>query len=199
MMVGIGVAVAFLYSGTGSSRPSSGQVADEGRYMLLPAVPSDAVAVFCFSEAEGSCVDAFSKEIVEAAGDSRIAMSLHHSGKTLSPLYVIDAGRASDASSVRCSSIIRTACANGMFADSVSCGNLPHVRKSLSDRVLVVASPQENLVKSSLRHLQSAECCHGPQFCRIFVILLKVRGVDGLQREGRSPFLRHFFGSQGSG
>jgi hypothetical protein len=157
MMVGIGVAVAFLYSGTGSSRPSSGQVADEGRYMLLPAVPSDAVAVFCFSEAEGSCVDAFSKEIVEAAGDARIAMSLHHSGKTLSPLYVIDAGRASDASSVRCSSIIRTACANGMFADSVSCGNLPHVRKSLSDRVLVVASPQENLVKSSLRHLQSAE------------------------------------------
>ena len=43
MILGIGVAVAVLYSGTGGEKTRGGNVVpDQGRYMLLPAVPADA-------------------------------------------------------------------------------------------------------------------------------------------------------------
>lgn len=157
MIVGIGVAVAFLYSGSGSSKSGSAQVADENRYLLLPAVPSDAVAVFCFSDAEDSYAGSFSQKIQEAADDSRIVMSLHHSGKTLVPLFVIDAGRTSDQLSEVGQAVVKVAQEEGMFADTLACAAIPDIRKSLSGRTLVVVSANENLVKSSVRHLRSGE------------------------------------------
>lgn len=157
MIVGIGVAVAFLYSGTGSSKTGSTQVADENRYLLLPAVPSDAVAVFCFADAEESYAGAFSAGIQDAADDSRIVMSLHHSGKTLVPLFIIDAGRTSDQLSEVGQAVVEAAREEGMFADTLACSSIQGVRKSLSSRTVVIVSANENLVKSSVRHLRSGE------------------------------------------
>lgn len=157
MMVGIGVAVAFLYSGSGSSKAGSTQVADENRYLLLPAVPSDAVAVFCSSDAEDSYAGAFSAKLQDAAGDSRIVMSLHHSGKTLVPLYIIDAGRTSDQLSEVGQAVVKVAQEDGMYADTLACSSIQGIRKNLSSRTLVVVSANENLVKSSVRHLRSGE------------------------------------------
>ena len=91
MLVGIGVAVAFLYSGSDDAAETT---VDEGRYLLLPAVPSDAVAVMCYSEADDVENHLFSKELFRAAKSSRAVVSVHHSGAgVLKPFYVFDAGR----------------------------------------------------------------------------------------------------------
>lgn len=157
MILGVGVAVAFLYSGSGRDSASASKVADETRYLLFPAVPSDAVAVFCSSEAEGSFLSAFSEEIVQAAGDSRVVVSLHHSGKTLVPLFVIDAGKTSEKSTAVSLSLMEAAAGCGMHADTISCASVSDVRKNLASRSLVVVSKLENLVNSSIRHLRSGE------------------------------------------
>ena len=53
MLVGIGIALCVLYSGTGDSGDDAKEkVADNARYLLFPAVPSDAVLLSCFSEAD---------------------------------------------------------------------------------------------------------------------------------------------------
>ena len=157
MVVGIGLAVMFLYSGSGSSRPAASKVADESRYLLLPAVPSDAAAVFCFSDAEDVLPGLFSSELLAAAGDSRISVSFHHSGKGLVPLYVIDAGRASGELSKTALDVVDAAGCLGMHSDTLACNTVEGLRKSLSGRSLVIVSKLENLVKSSVRHLRSGE------------------------------------------
>lgn len=157
MVAGIGVAVAFLYSDSEPSGSDVTSVADESRYLLLPAVPSDAVAVFCFSEAEDCFEGAFSKEVVAACEDEKLLVSLHHSGKQLIPLYVVDAGRASAGLSQTGRAVYQAAIANGMYADTLSCATLDGVKRGIANRYLVLASKHENLVKSSVRHLQSGE------------------------------------------
>ena len=101
MVVGIGVAVAVLYSGTNTSRNDSvAKVSDDSRYLLLPAVPSDAVMLCCFSDADEALDDIYGGSAFPAALKEsgvrlgRMTVSLHFSGK-LSALYVIDMGRAS--------------------------------------------------------------------------------------------------------
>ena len=49
MLLGIGVAIAILYSGTDDE---GNAVPDQGRYLLLPAIPADAVLAGCFSNME---------------------------------------------------------------------------------------------------------------------------------------------------
>lgn len=157
MVIGVGVAVAFLYSGDGSSASDDAQVADQSRYLLLPAVPSDAVAVFCCSHAQESMLTAFSRDMADAAGNVAAVVSLHYSGKTLVPLFVFDAGRISEKSRAGSAVLLEAARSCGFSADTLSCSSVAGVRKSLSDRHVVVVSRLDNLVKSSLRHLRSCE------------------------------------------
>ena len=49
MLLFITIGVAVLYSGTGTKRVEY-KVADNSQFLLLPAVPTDALAVCCFSE-----------------------------------------------------------------------------------------------------------------------------------------------------
>ena len=155
MVLGLGVAVAFLYSETGSERPASSKVADESRYLLLPAVPSDAVAVFCFSDMEEASMDFFECGLTEAAGSSRTVVSVHHCGAgELKPLYVFDAGRASSSPSETVSTIIETAENDGFYTELIDCSSFEKLGKHLSGRSVILASKQENLVRSSIRHLQ---------------------------------------------
>ena len=155
MVLGLGVAVAFLYSGADSDRPASSKVADESRYLLLPAVPSDAVAVFCYSDVEDASMDFFDCELTEAAGSSRTVISVHHCGAAeLKPLYIFDAGRASSSPSQTVSTIIETAENAGFYTELIDCSSFEKLGKHLSGRSVVLASKQENLVRSSIRHLQ---------------------------------------------
>lgn len=131
LVVGTGLAVAFLYSGVESSKPAkSSKVASQDRYRLLAAVPSDAVLVACFSD--------------KGMLDSRMAVSMHYSGKLL-PLYVYDAGKASELPSDAAASLIDSLVRKGLTA-----------RYAVADRSMVIASESEALVQSSLRHLDKS-------------------------------------------
>ena len=152
MLVGIGVAVAFLYSG---SDETAEKTVDEGRYLLLPAVPSDAVAVMCYSEADDVENPLFSKELFNAAKSSRAVVSVHHSGAgVLKPFYVFDAGRSSSDTSAVASALLETAAAQGLHAELLQGSKYPSAGKHFASRSIVIASELENLVKSSVRHLQ---------------------------------------------
>lgn len=131
LIVGTGVAVGFLYSGVdngGSAKTS--KVASQDRYRLLAAIPSDAVLVACFSE--------------KGMLDSRMAVSMHYSGKLL-PLYVYDAGKPAELPSEAAASLIDSLSGKGMTA-----------RYAVAERSMVVASESEALVQSALRHLDKS-------------------------------------------
>lgn len=124
LVLGTGIAVAFLYSDTFSDDRSAGaQVADQSRYALLPAIPSDAVALACFSKAEHYGVKC------------RSAVSLHYSGDLI-PLYAYEVQDPEDAASM----------IDSMSSDGLLAGSVP-------GKPFVVASRSEVVLKSSLRHL----------------------------------------------
>ena len=116
MLVGIGVAIAFLYSGSDDTAEKT--TVDEGRYLLLPAVPSDAVAVMCYSEADDVENPLFSKELFRAAKSSHAVVSVHHSGAgILKPFYVFDAGRESSDTSAVAAALLQAAASQGLHAE----------------------------------------------------------------------------------
>ena len=155
MVLGLGVAVAFLYSGSGSEKSASSKVADESRYLLLPAVPSDAVAVFCFSDMEDASINLFPCGLTEAAGSMRAVVSVHHCGAAeLKPLYVFDAGRSSSSPSSAVTAVIEAAEEGKYYYELLDCSTFEKLGRNLSGRSVIVASKQENLVRSSVRHLQ---------------------------------------------
>lgn len=161
MVVGIGVAVAVLYSGTGSSRNDSvAKVSDDSRYLLLPAVPSDVVMLCCFSDADEALDDIYGGSTFPAALKEsgvrlgRMTVSLHFSGK-LSALYVIDMGRASGQPSIEAETVMDAARGCGMCVEYLDCSTTGS-EFSIANRSIVVASASEGLVKSSLRHIQKA-------------------------------------------
>ncbi len=163
MILGIGIAVAVLYSGTeGGTRPGN-DVPDEERYLLLPAVPADAVFVACLSDSEEGLSSLlsgapFASELADTIGSfrsvasSRMAVSLHYSGH-LQALYVFDAGKASAEPSEDAVSLMDFAGSCGMYAEYADCSALTDGGRDISRRSLVVMSSSETLVKSSLRHL----------------------------------------------
>ena len=137
LVAGTGLAVAFLYSGMeDDGKGKTSQVADEDRYLLFPAVPSDAVLVASFPKRD-------------------LAVSMHYSGK-LTALYVYDAGKASEIPSDKAVSIMEDARAKGLVAEYVDCSQMEGVGGRLSGRALVVASVSDRLVESSVRHLSKS-------------------------------------------
>ena len=69
MVVGIGAAVKFLYSGFQDNETVSSSVSDRNGLKLLAAVPADAIAVRCISDARDAADDPFvMKEIMSVAG-----------------------------------------------------------------------------------------------------------------------------------
>ena len=84
LLAGIGVALAFLYSGTGATK----KVAPPVRSALLAAVPSDAAAVICFSDLKTGA-ELLPAGIVPDAELNPSVVSLHYSGK-LVPLMIAE-------------------------------------------------------------------------------------------------------------
>lgn len=127
MTLGIGIAVAFLYSGTagnGVEHKSAGMAPVSGS--VLSAVPADAVLVAVYSEADGF------PSLKRSGG---MAMSLHHYSGKLHRLYAVAAGK----DTVAVNTAVREAKSKGMY---VSC-----------ESGLMLVSDSETLLRSSQRHL----------------------------------------------
>ena len=164
MMIGIGIAVSVLYSGTGSDKDAVGKVYDDSRYLLLPAVPSDAVMLCCLTDSDKALssiiTDSDFPSALASAMDQvgmnldRMTVSLHFSG-SLTPLYVFDLGKAATQPSDKAELVMQTAVGCSMSAEYLDCSTVG-TGHSIADHSIVVASSSESLVKSSLRHLQKA-------------------------------------------
>ena len=149
MVVALGIAIAFLYSGTDSG-DGTREVDMDGACSCLVAVPSDAVLVTCSSRLDKACTGLLSSyqlpdslltyiERGDLASMKRnsVAVSLHYSGKLI-PLYVFDIDGASDA-------------AVGFLAEKV--GEFGYTSQVDGDFLLV--SQSEALVKSASRHIDT--------------------------------------------
>ena len=161
MIVGIGISVAVLYSGTDNSKDKEmTKVAGDSRFLLLPAVPSDAVMLCCFSDAEKVSQSiygnsAFPSKLMESGARlGRMTASLHFAGK-LSTLYVLDLGKAASQPSADAEAVMEAARSCGMYVEYLDCSTTGS-EHSIADRSIVIASVSESLVKSSLRHIQKA-------------------------------------------
>ncbi len=159
MILGVGIAVALLYSGDGEQARKGNVVPDQERYLLLPAIPADAVLVACMDETEDAVSTLFSglgfasalADTLEAGAfdgiaSSKMAVSFHYNGE-LQPLYVFDAGKAAAEPSEDVSAFLA-------FAESV--GMHTGYAGQMSRRSLAIVSESETLVKSSLRHLEKS-------------------------------------------
>ncbi len=152
MILGIGVAVAFLYSGTGSGKAKGNAVPDQERYLLLPAVPADAVFVACMSDSDDA---SFMLPSDFPDVSMRTAVSLHYNGD-LQALYVFDAGKASSEPNEDASVLLDYAAGKGMYSDLVDCSAATDGRRSVSHRSVLLLSASETLVKSARRHLEKS-------------------------------------------
>lgn len=168
MILGVAVAVAVLYSGTGGDKPGKvNTVPDQERYLLLPAVPADAALAVCFPDVEeamsgllsgfdfpAALADSISAGRFKSIASSGLAVSMHYSGD-LRPLYVFEAGKADPEPSGDAAALMAFARSRGMSAEYLDCSSLPDDGHSISKRSVVIISDSDPLVKSSLRHLQN--------------------------------------------
>ena len=93
MIAGVGIAVVFLYSGDGERAAAETEMDFDNP--ALYAVPSDAAAVFCFSDCRDADYPFLDDTLFNAAGSLGAVVSLHYSAE-LVPLYIFDVGRASE-------------------------------------------------------------------------------------------------------
>lgn len=166
MVLGVGIAVAILYSGVDSGDERGGNVVpDQGRYLLLPAVPSDAMAVCCFDGAEAgmrgllngfefpaALADSMAAGKFKDFSSSRLAVSLHYSGD-VEALYLFDAGKSSAEPSHEASELMSYMRGRKMTVEFVDCSSAGSERDILKHSV-IIASESDLLVKSAVRHLQ---------------------------------------------
>ena len=164
-LIGLIVAgVMLLYSGTDTARAET-EVPDSQQYLLMPAVPVDAVMVGAFSNVEAvlpkilpaTGFAASLNELVEsqAVVIEQMVVSLHNLGR-IYPLYIIDAGVAQNETTALAMSVLAAAEDNGLYAEYFNCSTLDTPRK-IAGRSIVLASPYKELVLSSKRHLRASE------------------------------------------
>ena len=166
MIVGVGVAVAVLYSGVDSAQTRKGSfVPDQERYLLLPAVPADAALVACLSDVEDAVngplrgfrfPDALAAELAAGSfpsfSSASMVVSLHYGGK-MNPLYVFDAGQVVSEPSEDASALMSFAAGQGLYAQFVDCSKASDGTRSIAKHSVVLVSDTETLVKSATRHL----------------------------------------------
>ena len=193
MFLALGIAVAFLYSGTGDK--DRGEVSLKDAESCLVAIPSDAVLVGCSSRLDKACKSFLSSFALPDSlyadmerGDlaslrkSPMAVSLHYSGKLI-PLYVFDLDGVSEtAADVLLKRV-----------ESLGC------RTQKNGRFFLV-SESEALVKSAARHIDiKVSIVDAPGFAeaidaaqgdiRIFVPHLQIQKL--LSAAGKRTISRH--------
>jgi hypothetical protein len=166
MVLGVGIAVAMLYSGVDDGDQYGGNsVPDQGRYLLLPAIPSDAMAVCCFTQAEAGMsgllkgfefpavlADSMAAGKFNRFSSSRLSVSLHYSGD-VEALYVFDAGKSSSEPSADAAALMAFMRGRKMTVEFVD-GSSSGTDRDILKHSLIVASDSDLLVKSAVRHLQ---------------------------------------------
>lgn len=154
LALGTGVAVAVLYSGTGADRNDEFvQVADDSRYLLLPAVPSDAVLVSCMSDATFALPGMYGGLELDASFKGlRSVLSLHYSGE-LTALYVFGLGKTSSLDAVKAERMAESVRSQGFVAELVDCSSCLKNDSALYGQSILIVSESEILVKSAVRHL----------------------------------------------
>lgn len=146
MILGLGVAIAFLYSGTEGSSSERSVVADVP-YPGLSYVPSDALLVSCFSRVSQACKGVLSgfplmAELSAEFEDGHMAslhkssltVSLHYSGQ-LRTLYILDMKRVTEETET---AVLSFAEEHGLYAEK--------------KESMLLMSDSETLVRSSVRH-----------------------------------------------
>ena len=160
----VAAGIKFLYQGTESVRVEM-SIPDSPQYMLMSAVPVDAVMVGTFSNVENVLPkvvssNGFAASLVhyfqnQAITIDQMVVSLHNLGR-LYPLYVIDGGVAQQHPSTSARLVLAAAEENGLYAEYLDCSTLDDSRK-ISGRSIVLVSPLKELVLSSKRHLRASE------------------------------------------
>ena len=130
LVLGVGAAVAFLYSGFEGDDKVEIKVSGDGKHSLLCAVPSDAVLVGCFDKARKAKLSIEGVEIP----DVPVVVSMHYSGRLI-PLYVFDMHRKPEGAQA----LVDAAQEKYLFA--------------ASQNGMILISESETLVRSSQRHL----------------------------------------------
>lgn len=147
MIVLVGVAVAFLYSDNGGG-DSDEKVEISDDLALMSLVPSDAVLVANFGSS-GKNIPVFEYSVQNV---QRAAVSLHYAG-SLVPLYAFDMGRAGEDMSEQAASLIEEVRSKGHFAEYINGKTQAGLRGAATKREIVLASPSDVVLKSSLRHI----------------------------------------------
>lgn len=164
MILFVVLGVVFLYSGDDALHEET-EVPDSPQYVLMSAVPVDAVMVGCFSApdkvlSEILPADGFASSLEALMAAQRVELprmtvSLHNLGR-LYPLYVLDAGPAQGQPSEGARLMLAAAEDHELYAEYVDCSTLTTSRR-IAGRSVVLASPFKELVLSSKRHLRASE------------------------------------------
>lgn len=170
LLVCIAVLIAMLYDGGSKTSPGVGTPVRKTE-SLFCAVPSNAVAVAKFADlktaaenvlsGDVSSKDGFALSVGEAVVSGKLkelsvrpfAVSFQYS-REIVPLYIFDAGKSSDEDfDADIQAVSRLASAAGWSFGECDCSKIISVDDKLRGRRILLASPVENLVNSSLRHL----------------------------------------------
>lgn len=159
MIVVIVAGTAVLYR---QDSPSNKSI--ENKYGLAYAVPANAVAVFFLSDASelgapifasfdfpSRLADYFQNGNAGEIANNRMLISLHYAG-SLAPLYVFDAGSASENPSASSESLMAFARENGFCAQHVNCSDLAP-DSPLSSRSLVIMAKTNSQINVSKNQL----------------------------------------------
>lgn len=159
MLLALVIAIAVLYHDGDKKEQKV-----EARYELFQAVPSDAVAMACLSHVKdvsqpafsgftflSSLSDAISQGQFSTISEAPMAFSLHYSGK-LAPLYIFDAGAATQNPSSDASALMEFGRSKGLHTEYMDCSSVLD-GEGLALHSLVLMAETETLLKSSRRHL----------------------------------------------
>lgn len=156
LVIVTGTAVAFLYSGVdGGKGGKETRSADGTGQMLLAAVPSDAVLLASYAKAGDAVHGTFAGiDVPDPVLKSPAVVSMHYAGG-LMPLYIFDAGPASDVPSEDAAALISSLDKAGLLHEFLNCAGYEDAGR-ISRRSVVIASSSETLLKSSMRHLSKS-------------------------------------------
>lgn len=176
------IAVFFLYSeNTKQEEKQDFKTEAIKNFELLPAVPSDAVALMSFESFDESLkiltdttklfgniitdtseprFKDFTNELQGLMNEGRLGtlrrkgsiLSLHY-GSDLLVLYVIDLGRSPVDTTKDISLLIKKSQKHGLHAEIYDCSKLKDKPKNFSKKSLLMISSSETLVSSSQRHI----------------------------------------------
>lgn len=212
LLVGVAVAVFFLYSGVNQDKARPDMW--DAKYGCYQPVPSDAVAVIHFDRfgtfLETVAGDMPSVDIIpdgdfrtfidKAAvsgylGSSELTVSYHYVGG-LEPLFVLDIGRTGTEIPSAADSLRRMAENAGLFTAVMDCGDIAPAGSYISRRKLLAVSTSDVLLGSSERHtMEGISVLDNDGFCEAVELVQGAAGQLVLSNTSAGRLLERIFTS----